>query len=302
MSIAARPASAEDRKGKIGGVIDRSAMIRVQDGMRSIEEVDFRQVDIPMHHLAKKYPDELQKAEEAIETRRASWKETLRMKFFYDYDNDKRYQHWVEEKKAAKEHLHEHWIDGDLDDFDRMWRKGVRLFSSFGIFLGVYRTMYLWKKMDKNYLKLHGIGLASIATYELPMAILKGCSLGVVAAGGCQIGDLLARIYICWRDDDVTRPRRCKTNVFFAGTAAGLWTGPLLGWYCHMAGFTRKISIAVSFATLAAFGAFSFYLGQYVYDPWVKMYPQSYDDPHHVPWFMRRMRYDGDHAVRGRYV
>jgi hypothetical protein len=300
MNVAAPKPTPEDHTGKVGGLIDRSPVKRAQTIMKSYDDLELRNIDIPMHHLSTKYEKEFQVAEENIANRKNSWAEAMRLYLFYDYGNDKRYDFWLDEKRQAKDALHEHWIDNELDNPELLVKHGIRVFGGVGIAHGLLRTRYLWKTMDRNYVKMHGVGLASIGTYEVPIGCLKGIGLALAFALGCMSGDMGGRVVQCVYEGTVVRPRRNWENIAAAGLCSGLLCG------CSLSYMVNGL-VGPTVQKLAGFGLWSAMtgigtcLGVFVYAPWVKLHPESYDDPHHKPWQDRKMRFDGPTATRGRY-
>ena len=300
MDVAATPATKADTTSNVGP-LERSQVARATTIMKSLEDLELRNaVDIPMHHLTKKYAKEFQRAEEDINKRKENWKDSSRTSLFYDWDNDRRFQFWLKEKEDAKEHSSMHWIDEELDSLDLLTKHCMRVFSTVGIFQGIYRTHFLWKTMDRNYAKLHGVRLGSIASFELPVAILKGLAIGMAVGTAAMAGDICWRLLTCMWSNTVVRPRRDHTNVIAAGAFGGLVAGfcikkvvqpmttPRMSWLAF--GTSWSICTAVSA-----------YLAIAIYKPWVEEHPDSYDDPHHRPWQSRRIRIDGPRATRGRY-
>lgn len=286
---------------RIGGLYDRNVLNRMQTYMKATDEMELRGLDVQATQLANKYAKEFQTAENMLSERTNSTTNKVRNMFFYDYHKDPRFNEWVAEQQRAREMFHIHWIDESLDSLDRLVRYGIRLFSAVGLAHGVYRTGYLWRTMDRKYAKLHGIGITSVATWEIPIGGIKGIVIGLGVALGCLSGDVLTRLVRCAYNGTTVRPRREWQNVAAAGFGAGAMAGTglaLLGWNA----LSRTGKGAVFAATTASLGAIGSYLAVYDYKPHVDQYPLPYDDPHHIPWYDRQRKLGGTAPVRGRYT
>lgn len=300
MSVAPNPKGDFGAENKIGGFYDRNPVARSKLILEANESMELRGIDISGHLLAQKYASEFQEADEKIRQKKTVT-EKVKRSLFSGYGNDPHYKEWAAEIAGARESLHIHWIDDTLDSFNSLLHFGVRVFSAIGLAHGIYRTRYLWRSMDRQYAKLHGIGIGSIATWEIPLNGLKGVLCGGAFAFGCLGGDVLGRLLWCVWNGSTIRPRREWYNVLAAGTGGGLCAGVglvAMGWNSYsVQGRILTLCLSTLVCTIV-----SAYFAVMDYKPFVEMYPNSYDDPNHTPWYERQRRLGGAPAVRGRYT
>lgn len=287
----------------VGGLYPRSAVQRTVQHQNSVDTWETRPYRVDLDaSLVERYAKEFAKADEHMEKRKTV-QESVRLKYWYDYDHDKRYQEWDREKKAAKEALHVHYLDDWLDDFGELLRTGIKVGSSAGIFWGLYRTQAVWKTIDRSYAKLHGVTLPGLAVEHCSMGILSGSGVGMMFGLGNMIGDNAARLAHCIYHRTTIRPRREWYNIVAAFVTGGVVGGfgfcalnyKVLTWKGHAMILSLSTSLSMAVGS---------YLGVRVYKPHVTMFPASYDDPQFIPWNERRYipLGMGHSAIRGRFV
>jgi hypothetical protein len=147
---------------------------------RKYYENDTRSLDVPMDALLERYSKEFATATAHMDERDKDKIRKWRMKYSvtYDTENDRRYAQYIDDSKAADEYFHAHWIDDYFREPWTMYQHSMRFFSTMAIFLGGARTGWLWKSIDRNYAKLNGVGLGSIA--------IDNCTLQPTVPRGCQ--------------------------------------------------------------------------------------------------------------------
>jgi hypothetical protein len=285
------------------GAWARSPLAKFKDDNRatSRDTVDIRNdIDVSMEVLERKYANEFSVAEKRITERQQHWSEKMRNKFGYDLEADRAYNFWQEEEADRREFLHIHPIDVWLDDPRMQVQYGMRLFTTIGLMHGVWKTRMLWRSIDRNYAKLHGVGLGSIAAEHISWAVLKGAGVGVAWGVGTLSGDQLSRVGECLITDSVHRPMRKWQHVTSACVAGGI--------------AATVASVGVNWKTLKPFGhslvagtimvsasAMGVYLGPYVYKRYRLQYPQPYDETPR-PWHEKEFQKVGPAGIRGRWA
>eukprot|EP00672_Neobodo_designis_P019147 CAMPEP_0174831584 /NCGR_PEP_ID=MMETSP1114-20130205/3177_1 /TAXON_ID=312471 /ORGANISM="Neobodo designis, Strain CCAP 1951/1" /LENGTH=317 /DNA_ID=CAMNT_0016065411 /DNA_START=50 /DNA_END=1003 /DNA_ORIENTATION=+ len=233
----------DSRQGGEHG-FSRSPLGRFKDDtiQANITEMDMRNnMEIPITALEARFPEEFANAEKRIKERKDSWKELFRTRLGgYDYENDQAYQAWLKDNEERIKVLKMHWLDDWLDRPRMQVQIGLRIFTTIGFVHGAYKARQLWSTIDKNYAKLHGVGLASIVADHVPKSIAKGGAVGVAWGLGIYFGDTFARVGECLINNTVDLPRRKWQHVF-----AGFFMGGVCG---------SAATVAVNFYTLRPFG------------------------------------------------
>jgi hypothetical protein len=292
---------------RIGGEqgFSRSPLGRFKDDtiQSNISEIDMRnQMDIPITELEKRWPEEFAKADQRMKDRKESWKETWRLRMGgYDYENDQAYQSWMEDQDERVKVLKMHWLDLWLDEPRRQVMIGLRIFTTIGLAHGAYKSQQLWRSIDKNYAKLHGVGLASIVTDHVPKSICKGSLVGLSWGLGIFFGDNFARIFECFLTNTVDLPRRKWQHVTFGFMLGGMCASVAsvgVNWWSLRPFGHALVAGTVMTGTMMA-GA---YLGPVVY----KKHQES--DPNHNykvtprPWYEKEYQKIAPMGENGRWA
>jgi hypothetical protein len=257
-------------------------------------------VPIPTTLLETKYAAEFATAEKRIEERRQSWRERFRLRFGYDLESDRAYNFWKEEQSERREMLNIHAVDEWLDDMRMQIQYGMRVFTTIGLVHGMWRTHTLWKSIDRNYAKLHGVGLGSIAAEHVSWSVIKGAAVGVAWGFGTLIGDNGSRIVECLVTDQVVRPQRHWQHVLGACIFAG-WTGSMAAIIVNRKALKPLGHAMVAGTISITSAALGIYFGYVVYRPWQETRPSYYDESPR-PWHEKEFQKVGPAGVRGRWM
>ena len=281
----------------------RSPMQRFRDDTKATDSkrADFRNdIQYPLTVLEARFPEEFKKADEHIKQRQESWYDKYRLNLAYDFENDRGFESWQAEKQARKDFLHIHDIDDWMDDYILQIQYGLRIFTTIGFLHGVWRTGNLWRSIDRNYAKLHGVGLQTLAAEHISMSVLKGTAVGVACAVGTLSGQAGARVAEAYWRGDLLPTRRKWQHVTASCVSGGLWSAGMavaVNWYA-LKPFGHAMMAGTIVTSATVIGA---YLGVMVYKPWQEQFPNDYNETP-TPWYDKTLQNFGPAGERGKWV
>lgn len=248
--------------------------------------------------LEERYGKEFSLANDAM--RRKKEEESSFARFNYDYDSDRTFEQWQNDKKQMHARLGVHWIDEILDSPSTQLMYCLRVGTTIGIAHGIARSAYLFRTIDRAYTKLHGASFYKIMGYETCLSIVKGGACGTAGWIGAGIGESCSKLASAYLRGDAVAPERSWVHVLsacaFSTSFAGIAFSAL-----HRDVFSTKglVGIMVGCVVLGTVGGW--HAGKNIYEPFAASRKNRIDDPHWRPWNERRMVVDGGRQVRGRY-
>lgn len=285
-------------KDEIEGFGPRSSTQRTLNAYKAMGEGDMRRVMSNINDLQgldRLFAKEFEEATLHLERRKAEESKLHRKALamvYEDLGSDRVYQHWQKEQEDVEKRLGIHWVDKLLDRpyVTLVW--SLRLWTTVGLAMGLGRTAYLWRTIDKRYAKVHGVTLPSIATFEVSLHTMKGAGAAFCGAVAAGFGDAFPHMcYAIYTRDPVYHSREWK-NIMGAGTTWGL-----ASFLCFAAANYKYFGVsgifkfaAIGTAVGAGAGA---YIGKKIYQPYVDTLTTRYDDPHWRPWHERVLQRDG---------
>ncbi|EPY36659.1 hypothetical protein AGDE_02907 [Angomonas deanei] len=186
--------------------------------------------------------------------------------FLYDYDQDKRFQVWKEDRKKAEERLHIHWIDNVIDRPLTAMVYFLRVFTTVGLFYGLGRTAYLYRTMDRTYAKLNGVSIGKILFEEVSFNVAKGGGVAAVSALSIPLGDSTSKMIRTAYRGEVYAPQREWYDVVSSFTMGGFAAGGTFAAIERQVFSPRGMLFLIGGGTLAGLAA-GFFLGYSVYRP-----------------------------------
>ncbi|RNE96433.1 hypothetical protein TraAM80_09821 [Trypanosoma rangeli] len=249
-------------------------------------------------------------ADQLMKKKKQKKKQEQGLLCFYDHEEDRRHSQWLKDQGHVRETLKVHWLDMIMGKPLLCLTYLARVGTTVGFFHGVGRSVYLYRTMDKIYIKLHGVSFAGIALCEASISIVKGALVAAAGTAGIVVGESATSITRAITTRDVSVPERAWINVWVCGTSGGLFAlGLGLGWGGGGAFTALHASILTPWgmaATVMGFTAVSSLLGLALacitYHPFAAARQGRTYDPYWHPWYTRRLNDGGGAYMRGRYI
>ncbi|RNE95966.1 uncharacterized protein Tco025E_09851 [Trypanosoma conorhini] len=279
-------------------LIDRSKsqQLVIRKGDARVAFLDTESID----GIARRYGREMTVADQLMreKQKRKQGQGLLRL---YDYEEDRRYGQWLRDQEHVRETLRIHWLDMIIDKPLLCLTYLARVGTTVGFFHGVGRSVYLYRTMDKVYMKLHGVGFAGIALHEASTSIVKGALLAAAGTVGIVVGASATSIAQAIATGDVSVPERTWVSVWVCGTSGGLFAG---GAFAALhASLLTPWGMAAAVAGFAAVSSLvGLALARIVYHPFASARQGRTYDPYWHPWNTRRLSDGGGAHMRGRYT
>lgn len=297
----------DKKEARIGGDDGwgRGPLTRFKDDTTatSNERVDLRneaEGTVSLDALEKAFPEQFKIADERMKERQSSITEKVRLHVGYDYENDKAYQQWLKDEQERREVLAIHPIDEWLDSMRMQFAYGLRVYTTIGLAYGAYRTHKLWTTIDRNYAKLHGVGIGSIATEQIAYAVCQGAVVGMAWGLGTLAGDNGIRAAECVVSRDIAISRRKWQHVSIACVLGGA-TSSAAACIIHRKTLTPFGLALLGGTNMLGAMALASYLGPMVYKPFAEAHPKSYYETPR-PWYEKEFQKKGPIGVTGRFA
>ncbi|CCW68888.1 unnamed protein product [Phytomonas sp. Hart1] len=247
--------------------------------------------------LITRFAKEMNTAEELI----CKKKDNKKMFELQNYETDRRYQIWKEDREKMFNRLQIHWIDQLIDSPLECTTYLLRITTTAGLCYGIGRTTYLYRTMDKLYAKLNGVTLSRIAFNEIAVAVTKSSLVAFAGLNGIFLGKVLSSLGSTVWTSDVSQPERAWWHVTNCVLMCGIMSGASLALINYPVLTLKGMKMIVG--TFGAIGGTAgLYLGYFVYRPFATTRTHHIYDAYWRPWYERRVKMDGGGNVRGRYV
>jgi hypothetical protein len=283
------------------GTVHKPMLEQTKERYRVIGAHDMRAVVMDvmsLKALEDRYEKEFGIANDAM--RRKKEEESAFARFNYDYDSDRTFGQWKNDKKEIQARLGMHWVDEFLDSPSTQLTYCLRVGTTLGAAHGVARSVYLFRTIDRAYTKLHGASFYKIMGFEICLSIVKGAVCGVGGWLGLGIGESCSRLTTACLSGEAAAPERIWTNVLSAFSFSGLFAGGAFS-LLHKEMLSGRGMLGITLACLTIGAGSGWHIGKNIYEPFANQRKHRIDDPHWRPWSERRMIVDGGRQVRGRY-
>ncbi|ESL06530.1 hypothetical protein TRSC58_03658 [Trypanosoma rangeli SC58] len=279
-------------------LIDRSKsqQLVIRKGDARVAFFDTEAVDC----IGKRYEKEMTVADQLMKKKQKKKQEQGPL-CFYDYEEDRRYSQWLKDQEHVREILKVHWLDMIMDRPLLCLTYLARVGTTVGFFHGMGRAAYLYRTMDKIYIKLHGVSFAGIALCETSISIVKGALVAAAGTVGIVVGESVTSITRAIATNDVSVPERTWINVWVCGTSGGLFAGGAFA-VLHASILTPWGMTAAVMGFTAASSLVGLALARITYHPFAAARQGRTYDPYWHPWYTRRLNDGGGAYMRGRYI
>jgi hypothetical protein len=270
-----------------GPEVDAPEVDVVAMGKKRMRSSDMRaaEVDVEdMTALYKRFPIEFAVAEEKVVRKKNA--DSILAPYIGDRirDDDPHFLKWLDEFNRRKEIRKFHPYDELLWSQRQLLSNLSKLTLSIGVLHGVWRTAFLYQKMDKQYAKLHGVSLSSIAVFEISRSILCGTAVGVGIFCAIVFGDTFSSFLTASVYGDVRASSRQWYSIPISGAFAGASIGASVTILERSSLTTKGKVIFFLLPTLAGAGIGGTY-GYRVYRPYAEN--RKDEDVSEIPWYNR---------------
>ncbi|KAF8299083.1 hypothetical protein TcYC6_0069840 [Trypanosoma cruzi] len=219
----------------------------------------------------------------------------------YDYEEDRRYSQWLKDQEHVRATLKIHWLDMIIDKPLLCLTYFARVGTTAGLFHGAGRSVYLYRTMDKVYIKLHGVSFAGIALHEVSLSVIKGALVAAAGTVGVVVGEAATSIARSAATGDVSVPERTWANVWVCGTSSGFFAGGAFA-ALHASILTPwgMAAAVTGFTALSSLAGLA--LARIAYHPFASARQGRTYDPYWHPWYTRRVNDGGGTYMRGKYI